>query len=101
MYHRGIHPRLRSLGIPEDMEVGQTDPNVTRNSTLSVVCGCGATSTLKVSSIIRTIDRIGFYRCLSCGIKAKHRDPSYKESHSLGIFYPGLKKEKMLSQRFL
>lgn len=76
---------LDQLGIPQSFV--RCDPSIklNRDSIVTAVCACGAESSLKVSSILRTIKRVGFYRCLSCAMVDKHKDPEYKQKHIDGV----------------
>ena len=58
---------------------------LTSKSIITVSCSCGSESQLQVASVIRTIKRVGSYRCLSCGMMEKHKDPDFRKKHSDGI----------------
>jgi very-short-patch-repair endonuclease len=80
--------KLVGLGIPGSV----LDPDsligidrVSGSSVVRIVCACGVRKDLKVASVLRTISRSGGYRCVSCAMKAKHSDPSYQESHRVGL----------------
>ncbi len=76
---------LDELGIPASIVTNPGSGPFSGKSVITVQCGCGARASLQVSSILRTIKRVGFYRCLSCGMTAKHQDPSYASKHKSGV----------------
>ena len=76
------------LGIPISIIKPGTDLSVklTGKSVLDIICPvCHNEIKLQIASIKRTITRIGSYRCISCGMKEKHTDPSYKEKHKQSV----------------
>jgi hypothetical protein len=83
-----ILDKIKKYGIPEqiiDLKFASQLSHITRQSDIGVICGCGDKKTLKIVSVLRTISRVGVYRCLSCGMKEKHQDPEYKEKHRVGM----------------
>jgi GNAT superfamily N-acetyltransferase len=79
---------LIGMGIPEsavDKDSLSDIVRVSGASAIGVLCGCGAKKTVKVVSVLRTVRRSGVYRCMSCSITEKHKDPAYQKSHSAGI----------------
>ncbi len=76
---------LEEFGIHVSIIKNSGSPPYNRNSVITVVCPCGAEAELIISSILLTMKRVGHYRCLSCGMKAKHQDAAYKEKHRDGI----------------
>lgn len=79
---------LVGMGIPESAVDRDTLSDIVRVSgatVIGVLCGCGAKKTVKVASILRTVRRSGVYRCMSCSMTEKHKDPAYQKSHSAGI----------------
>ena len=75
---------MDELGIPASIIKHSGSPPFNSSSTVTVSCACGTEAELKVSSVLRTMRRAGLYRCLSCGMKAKHQDPAYQEKHRSG-----------------
>ncbi len=79
---------LVGMGVPESAVDRETLSDIVRvsgSSSIGVLCACGAKKTVKVASVIRTVRRSGVYRCMSCSITEKHKDPAYQKSHSAGI----------------
>jgi very-short-patch-repair endonuclease/GNAT superfamily N-acetyltransferase len=77
--------KLKRFGIDISIVKSDTSDDLNRSSIIRVSCLCGHESDLKISSIVRTIQRVGFYRCVSCGMKAKHQDPLYQINHHNGM----------------
>jgi very-short-patch-repair endonuclease len=80
--------QLEQIGIPAhivDIDSLTDIIKISRKSQIVIRCSCGTKLKLKISSILRTIKRVGHYRCLSCGIKSKHTDKIYQERHKHGI----------------
>jgi GNAT superfamily N-acetyltransferase len=76
---------LDELGIPISI-VKDLGPGPFKGSSIiTVTCACGAEAALQIGSVLRTIRRVGNYRCLSCGMKAKHQDDDYRRKHSDGV----------------
>lgn len=71
--------------IPDSIVKFVPEGVITSKSIITVACSCGNESQLQVASIIRTIKRVGSYRCLSCGMVEKHKDPDFRKKHSDGI----------------
>lgn len=80
-----MQSELNRLGIPSSIVKSEITGRLNGNSVLQISCICNAIFSLKVSSIVKTIKRVGFYRCVSCGMKAKHQDLSFQHNHRLGI----------------
>jgi GNAT superfamily N-acetyltransferase len=75
---------LSELGIPQSIVKNPGQGPFKGSTVLTVVCACGVEIELKVSSILRTMRRVGHYRCLSCGMQAKHKDPAYARKQRAG-----------------
>lgn len=73
------------FNIPESIVCSAVPSKVSGKTELEVSCACGLRSTLQAASIARTIKRVGHYRCVSCGMKEKHKDPSYRAKHSKAV----------------
>lgn len=71
--------KLDEFGVPSSIIKNCGSGPFKRSSVITVVCACGAEAELQIGSIIRTIKRVGQYKCLSCGMKAKCQDAAYKE----------------------
>lgn len=76
---------LIRFGIPVSIVKSKIEAKLTGSSVITVVCACGLEQSLKIASIVRTIKRVGSYRCVSCGMKAKHQDPEYRKNHRAGV----------------
>jgi len=76
---------LIRFGIPSSIIRCPVPAKVTGKTELLVSCSCGAQATLQVASIVRTIKRVGHYRCIACGMREKHKDPAYRAKHSAGV----------------
>jgi hypothetical protein len=76
---------LSRFGIPISIVESKIDGKLTGSSVITIICACGLKQSLKVASIVRTIRRVGFYRCVSCGMKVKHQNLEYQKSHRAGI----------------
>lgn len=76
---------LDEFGIPSSIITAHGPGPFNRDSSIVVACACGAEAELKIGSVLRTMKRAGCYRCLSCGMKEKHRDDAYQERHRSGV----------------
>ena len=76
---------LDELGVPVSIIKKAGSGPFKGSSVIIVECACGVEAELQVNSILRTLKRVGFYRCLSCGMKNKHQDSAYAEKHRSGV----------------
>jgi hypothetical protein len=78
------HPDLERFKISQSFVKGEYG-RLTNQSVVTALCECGAEVQIKIASLLRTIKRVGKYRCLSCGVKEKSLDPGYLASISAGV----------------
>jgi len=76
---------IDQFGIPASIVKSKIEGKLIGSSVITVICACGMEQSLKVASVVRTIRRVGFYRCISCGMKAKHQEPEYQRIHRNGV----------------